>query len=68
MGNTLVQTNFIKDLLCTAIKEFIKADALVNTIESNTIGQSHPQASYTSRLLDFTKQLQSECLDCLVGD
>ena len=57
-----------KNQLQDDIKEFIKADALVNTIESNTIGQSHPQASYTSRLLDFTKQLQSECLDCLVGD
>ena len=58
-----------KNQLKDDIKEFIKADALVNAVESNesnTIRKSH--SSYTSRLLDFTKQLQSECLDCLVGD
>jgi len=44
------------------IKEFVKADALVNTIESNTIIQSYPQVYHESRPLDFTKQL-NEILD-----
>jgi hypothetical protein len=35
--------------------------------------ESHPQAYYTSRLLDFTSKklneiLESECLDCIVNE
>jgi len=67
--------------------EFIEANK--NSIASKTISnksnkpitKSHPQAYYTSRLLDFTKKLdeilsqeeeqllhQSECLDSVIAD
>ncbi|GES94465.1 kinase-like domain-containing protein [Rhizophagus clarus] len=40
---------------------------------NNLIIESHPQAYYTSRLLDFTSKevneiLESKCLDCIVED
>ncbi|GBC09843.1 hypothetical protein RclHR1_09160001, partial [Rhizophagus clarus] len=40
---------------------------------NNLITESHPQACYTSRLLDFTSKkvnetLESECLDCILVD
>ncbi|CAB5179767.1 unnamed protein product [Rhizophagus irregularis] len=39
----------------------------------NLIAEFHPQACYTSRLLDFTSKklneiLESECLDCIIND
>ena len=65
--------------------EFMEADnnnsTVSNTINSKAIPKVHPQAYYTSRLLDFTKNLneildqeekeillQSECLDCMITD
>src|SRR5438045_4600816 len=61
------------------IMEFIKANknsTILTTISDKPITKSHPQAYCTSRLLDFTKQLneildqekvsQSEDLDCIV--
>ena len=56
------------------IMEFIKANK--NSTILTTISDPHPQAYYTSRLLNFTKKLneildqdsQSECLDCVVTD
>ena len=65
--------------------EFMKADnnsTLSKNINNKPISKSHPQAYHTSRLLDFTKNLneildqeekegllfQSECLDCIVTD
>ena len=67
------------------IMEFMEADnnsTEFQTIDNN-ISNPHPQAYFTSRLLDFTKNLneildqkekerlilqQSECLDCVITD
>ncbi|GBB96434.1 hypothetical protein RclHR1_27530002 [Rhizophagus clarus] len=51
------------------IMEFINAPIRNNKL----ITESHPQACYTSRLLDFTgikvnEILESECLDCVVNN
>ena len=76
----------INEDLKNDIMEFIEADhnpTLSKIIDNNkSISESHPQAYYTSRQLDFTKNLneileqeekeilpsQSECLDCIVTD
>jgi serine/threonine protein kinase len=57
-----------KELKCNII-EFINAPIGY----SNITTESHPQACYTSRLLNFTSKelnetLESECLDCIVDD
>ncbi len=63
--------------------EFYEADKFLKQKQTNvSIFKSHPQAYHTSRLLDFTKELneildqeeknklltQSECLDCIIID
>ncbi|GES74366.1 kinase-like domain-containing protein [Rhizophagus clarus] len=46
------------------IIEFINAP-----IDNNNLAvEPHPQACYTSRLLDFTSKELSECLDCLINN
>ncbi|GBB84019.1 hypothetical protein RclHR1_10670001, partial [Rhizophagus clarus] len=59
----------ISEELKNNIMEFINAPIGNNDL---IIG-SHPQACYTSRLLDFTSKklneiLESECLDCIIVD
>ncbi|GBB92093.1 hypothetical protein RclHR1_19610001, partial [Rhizophagus clarus] len=59
----------ISEKLKSNIMEFINAPIVHNNL---TI-EPHPQAYYTSRLLDFTSKklngiLESECLDCLISD
>ncbi|GBB89102.1 hypothetical protein RclHR1_01580003 [Rhizophagus clarus] len=51
------------------IMEFINASIVHNHLAV----ELHPQACYTSRLLDFTSKklneiLESECFDCLIND
>src|SRR3954451_7254316 len=77
----------ISEDLKNSIMEFMEADnnsTVFKTINNNDkpISKSHSQAYHTSRLLDFTKNLneildqeekerllpQSECLDCIVTD
>ena len=76
----------ISEDLKSNIMEFIEADnnsTVSKTINDKPIPNPHPQAYHTSRLLDFTKNLneildqeenerlllqQSECLDCIVTD
>ena len=75
----------INENLKNDIMEFIEAKnnlIISEIINDKPIFKSHPQAYYTSRLLDFTKNLneileqeekeklflQSECLDCIVTD
>ncbi|GES84919.1 kinase-like domain-containing protein [Rhizophagus clarus] len=59
----------IKEELKSDIMEFINAP-----IEhKNLTFESHPQAYYTSRILDFTSErlnkiLESECFDCIVDN
>jgi serine/threonine protein kinase len=60
--------NISEELKCN-ITEFINAPIRY----SNIATESHPQACYTSRLLNFTSKelnetLESECLDCIVND
>jgi serine/threonine protein kinase len=73
-----IDPNF-KDINEENIMEFIKANensTILTTISDKPITKPHPQAYYTSRLLNFTKKLneildqdsQSECLDCVVTD
>jgi len=76
--------NKIEDIdedLKNNIMEFMESDTFKTTNDKPT-PKSHPQAYHTSRLLDFTKNLneildqeekerllpQSECLDCIVTD
>ncbi|GBB83326.1 hypothetical protein RclHR1_10050009 [Rhizophagus clarus] len=59
----------ISEELKSNIMEFINAPIIYNNLTINP----HPQACYTSRLLDFTSKklfeiLESECLDCLIND
>ncbi|GES97119.1 kinase-like domain-containing protein [Rhizophagus clarus] len=61
--------NIINEELESNIMEFINAPIGNN----NLVIEPHPQACYTSRLLDFTSKklneiLESECLDCLVNN
>src|SRR3954453_10149548 len=77
----------ISEDLKNSIMEFMEADnnsTVFKTINNDDkpISKSHPQAYHTSRLFDFTKNLneileqeekerllpQSECLDCIVTD
>ena len=75
----------ISEDLKNNIMEFMETDnnsTIPKTISNKPISKSHPQAYHTSRLLDFTKNLneilgqeekerllvQSECLDCIVTD
>jgi hypothetical protein len=58
--------NIDKELKCN-VMEFINAPIGYN----NIVTESHPQAYYTSLLLDFTSKklneiLESECVDCTV--
>ncbi|GBC06230.1 hypothetical protein RclHR1_00670022 [Rhizophagus clarus] len=60
----------IDDELKSNIMEFLNASTIHN---NNLTVKPHPQACYTSRLLDFTSKklngiFESECLDCLVND
>ncbi|GBC09182.1 hypothetical protein RclHR1_08670006 [Rhizophagus clarus] len=59
----------INEELESKIMEFINAPIVHN----NLAAEPHPQAFYTSRLLDFTSKklneiLESECLECIVND
>ncbi|GBC04387.1 hypothetical protein RclHR1_05660002 [Rhizophagus clarus] len=61
--------NKISKELKSNIMEFINASIGNNNLNT----ESHPQACYTSRLLDFTSKkvnetLKSECLDCKIVD
>jgi serine/threonine protein kinase len=61
--------NINEELKCN-VMEFINAPPVGHNILAT---ESHPQACYTSRLLDFTSKklneiLESECLDCMVDD
>ena len=73
----------INEDLKNNIMEFIEADNNKNsTVSKINNNEPHPQAYHTSRLLDFTKNLneileqeekerllsQSECLDCVITD
>src|SRR5437763_6633225 len=75
----------ISEDLKSNIMEFVEADnnSTVSQTIDNNIPNPHPQAYFTSRLLDFTKNLneildqeekerlilqQSECLDCIITD
>ncbi|GBB97003.1 hypothetical protein RclHR1_00290001 [Rhizophagus clarus] len=63
-----ISNDKISEELKSDIMEFINAPIGNN----NLITKSHPQAYYTSRLLDFTSKkvnetLKSECLDCTVN-
>src|SRR4051794_17614446 len=76
----------ISEDLKNSIMDFMEADintTVFKTIDSKPISKPHSQAYHTSRLLDFTKNLneildqeenerlllqQSECLDCIVTD
>ncbi|GBC00819.1 hypothetical protein RclHR1_39830001, partial [Rhizophagus clarus] len=64
-----ISSDKISKELKSNIMEFINAPIGNN----NLITESHPQAYYTSRLLDFTSKevneiLESKCLDCIVED
>ncbi|GBB91633.1 hypothetical protein RclHR1_00190046 [Rhizophagus clarus] len=59
----------ISEELESKIMEFINAPIVHN----NLAAESHPQAFYASRLLDFTSKklneiLESECLECIVNE
>ncbi|GBB94065.1 hypothetical protein RclHR1_22860001 [Rhizophagus clarus] len=61
--------NEINEELKSNIMEFINSPIVHNKI---TVKQ-HPQAYYTSHLLDFTSKtlnenLESECFDCLISE
>ncbi|GBB83131.1 hypothetical protein RclHR1_00010013 [Rhizophagus clarus] len=63
--------NEINEELRSNIMEFIKAPLI--GCNNNFTAESHPQAYYTSRLLDFTSKrlnetLESLCLDCIIDD
>jgi serine/threonine protein kinase len=63
------EIKYIDEELKSNIMKFINAPIG----HSNLATESHPQACYTSRLLNFTskelnKTLESECLDCIVDD
>jgi serine/threonine protein kinase len=63
------KVKYIHEELKSNIMEFINAPIGY----SNLATESHPQACYTSQLLDFTSKelnetLESECLDCIVDD
>jgi serine/threonine protein kinase len=60
-----------EELLCNII-EFISTPIRHSNITNITI-KSHPQACYTSQLLNFTSKklnetLESKCLDCIIDD
>ena len=68
-----------KDINEENIMEFMKANenlTILATTSNKPITKPHPQAYYTSRLLNFTKTLneileqdsQSQCLNCVVTD
>ncbi|GES74388.1 kinase-like domain-containing protein [Rhizophagus clarus] len=56
--------NKISEELKSNIMEFINAPIGNN----NLAVEPHPQAYYTSRVLDFTSKELSKCLDCLIDD
>ncbi|GBB89328.1 hypothetical protein RclHR1_00160044 [Rhizophagus clarus] len=69
IANWIVRPYKTSEELRSNIMEFINAP--IGNI--NFVTESHPQACYTSRLLDFNSKkvnevLESECLDCIVDD
>ena len=58
------------------MKEFLKANEILTNeqVNTSTVVQSHSQAYFTSRSLDFTKNIDkfldpnSECLGCIITD
>ncbi|GBB95487.1 hypothetical protein RclHR1_25480002, partial [Rhizophagus clarus] len=68
--NWIIRSEKISEELKSNIMEFINAPPIGN---NKLITESHPQAYYTSRLLDFTSEklneiLESECLSRLVDN
>ncbi|RIA87866.1 hypothetical protein C1645_827182 [Glomus cerebriforme] len=64
------QVNDIDSQSRSDMYEFVRADEVLTQEQiNNFITQHHPQAYYTSRLLnEILDQKTSECLDCIIED
>ncbi|GBC07733.1 hypothetical protein RclHR1_07660009 [Rhizophagus clarus] len=74
--STLEVVNVIKNWICRPFYNKINEELQSNIMEfinapignNNLFVKPHPQACYTSRLLDFTSKELSVCLDCSIND
>ena len=73
-SNLRYEVSGINSQLRNDMEEFLKANEILMNEQASTIVQSHSQAYFTSRLLDFTKDvdkflnLNSEGFDCMITD